>query len=921
LRVVPDHVRPANARARTSVVDEVASICRDVLGSDHIGLRDDLFDLGVDATAAMRILAHLEAKLAVQIPLPMLFELEPTIERLAIEIEHRRAVAVGESPAEVAKATSPEQLASLREGVRHRLLFQWNGTSVDYGKDRTLTSLFEEQVARTPDAIAVQFEDRRLSYRELSVASNRVAAHLHRAGAHPGALVGIYLERSSDLVVAILGVLKAGCAYVPIDPELPSARAARIVADALPQVVLTRRQLRHRLPKGPPNVLDVEQCTRDSSATSAAPLPAIAPDAPACVLYSPGWFDCPIGVVVAHRSIVNVIEWITSTLETSPRDVFLQSASASVAASLYELYAAWTVGAKLVVLPPDAHRDSRWLLEIAKREGVTILQTSGAMLQGLLDEPSFARLESLRCVCSHGDALGEALVERLLGSHPARLFSVDEPSETCGATYHEYVRRASSGDARGHARVGRAFPNTQLYVLDEHLEPLPLGLAGELFVGGAGEPLDYHAQPSLSAGRFVRDPFAPEDGRRLFRTGERATRRGDGTIERVAQLDDAVDVGGYRVKLSDLDAILLQDHRVREAAVVARARTSGGTQLTGYVACEGPSSPCASDLQRVLMNVLPEVLSEIVFLEALPRTTDGRIDRTALIVTSARETASVVAYVAPRDSIEERLANVFSQMLRIEKVGVNDDFFALGGHSLVAMQLVNRIFTLMGTELPIRALFEAPTVAGLAARIKAGPSAADAPPLVRTEIEGGTVLSFWQESTLTWERKRPPTATWTGGLRIRFEGVLDVASLTRATCSTATPRSLLTSARRERFQSRWSRCTAPLTRRSRRSLVSGRAECSRSTARHSCASFSFAVPTTSTRSTARGITSCTTGRARRSSRWRSSRRIARWSRSALRGPRRCSATPTSPRGSAPGSATAEAPRWRRPARGSLGCAR
>jgi non-ribosomal peptide synthetase component F/acyl carrier protein len=738
---------------RQAIEESLADLWQKALGVERIGLYDDFFDLGGDSVMAVRMLAQVREVFAIHIPLHVLFQGEPCIETLAFEIEARGRTqsGIGESEGQ----TTAEE------------------------SNRTLSQLFEEQALRTPTAIAIDFEGRGLTYRELSLASGRVGAHLQRAGAEPSSVVALVLDRSSDLIVGLLGALKAGCTPVVIDTELAIARAASIIVDAAPAVVLTRRDLRHRISSGH-RVLDVEVCARAAGAVEVTLAPASV-RAPACLFYAPNPAEALRGVLVSQRAMVGAVDFLNQMVRVSDADVFVHAAWPPAVASFFELFAPWAVGAKALVLPPEAHRDSRWLIEVAGRGGVTVLGTSAPMLRALLEEPSFARLDKLRAVLCYGPVPERSVVDRVLRRH-VRLFGFHGPSEVCGATFTEY----RAGRSVSAAALGRVMPSARLQLLDEELRAVAVGATGQLFVGGAALPLGYHRQPELTARSLLPDPFSV-GGARLFATGELARALPDGSFERSGAAAE-VDAGGYAIKLRDLE-LMLGSHGANDVAVLSSPRRAGGMQLFAYVAPTGSSTTLGAELRRALAAAVPDLPSQVVFVDAVPRTATGEVDVAALTDAALRATSAATEYTAPRSDVERRLADIWAEVLKLPRVGIHDDFFQIGADSLVATRVVARVYAEFGVEIPLRVFFQVdPTVEGLAGAIEArlsdaqaGTSAiVEAPPIVRTEVESGTVLSFWQESTLAWERRREPSATWMTSRRIRLKGALDFSLLTAA---------------------------------------------------------------------------------------------------------------------------------------------
>ncbi|GGN44835.1 non-ribosomal peptide synthetase [Streptomyces fuscichromogenes] len=594
---------------------------------------------------------------------------------------------------------------------RARIVAEWNGTAREVPQ-ATLAELFEAQAARTPAATAVVFEDTRLTYAELNARANQLARLLVSKGAGPDSRVAVFMERSADLVVALLAVVKAGAAYVPVDPEHPAERVARALHDARPALVLydnTRRPLDRTVPSvsiSDPalTVLDDADLSDDDR------LGSLLPSHLAYVIYTSGSTGQPKGVAVSHAGVVNRLTWMQEVYPLGGPDRVLQKTPFGFDVSVWEFF--WTLsrGAVLVVAAPGGHRDPGYVADLIRRERVSVVHFVPSMLRAFLNEPKAALCSPLRVVFGSGEALALDLAERfgeVLGDVP--LHNLYGPTEASV----DVTAYAVTGGERGGVPIGRPVWNTRTYVLDAALRPVPAGAAGELYLAGVQLARGYLDRPGLTAERFVADPFGGP-GERMYRTGDLARWAADGQLEYLGRTDDQVKVRGLRIELGEIEAALLTDPAVIQAAAAVREDQPGDRRLVGYVVgAIGAGGVDTIGLRARLDSVLPEYMvpAGIVELDALPLTASGKLDRKAL---PAPHYATGHAYRAPDTPVEELLCSVFAEVLHVPQVGADDNFFELGGHSLLAVTLVERARA-AGVAVDVRALFTNPTVARLAA--------------------------------------------------------------------------------------------------------------------------------------------------------------------------------------------------------------
>ncbi|NPC76705.1 non-ribosomal peptide synthase/polyketide synthase, partial [Pyxidicoccus fallax] len=671
-------------------------------------------------------------------------------------------------------------LSLLTEAERQRVLVDWNATTTVYPRDTPIHTLFARQAALTPDAVAVVFGDARLTYAELDARANQLAHHLRASGVAPGSRVGVCLERSLELVVALLGVLKAGGAYVPVDRTYPVERITFLLQQAGVGVLLTQEHVADELP-----ALGQFLVCLDSEWTQVVRWPQTPPevevsaDSLAYVMFTSGSTGQPKGVSVPHRGVVRLVRG-SSFIQFGPEHTFLQLAPVAFDASTLEVWGALLNGGRLVVAPP--HKPSlEELGELFARHGVTTLWLTAALFEQVVLHQGEA-LAHVRQVLAGGDVLPTARVRQHLErlGDGAVLVNGYGPTENTTFSATHTLRRGS--DVGASVPIGRPLSNSTAYVLDASMQPVPVGVPGELYVGGDGLAWGYLGRPDLTAERFVPHPFSAIPGARLYRTGDRVRWRKDGTLDFLGRTDFQVKVRGFRIEPGEVEAGVRQFAGVREAVVVVREDVPGDKRLVAYVVAETDEELESRAVRAFLQQKLPEYMvpSAVVVLPALPLSPNGKVDRKALPAPDAPASDEAIEYVAPRTETERQLALFFSELLRAERVGAHDNFFDLGGHSLLATQLVSRVRATFGVEMPLRDLFEAPTVAELAERIDSAKRGEARPPLVPVPRSGPLPLSFAQQRLWFLDRLEPGSAFYNIPAAVRLDGPLDVAALERA---------------------------------------------------------------------------------------------------------------------------------------------
>lgn len=602
---------------------------------------------------------------------------------------------------------------SLREDEQAQLR-RWNDTTADFPQVCT-HELFEQQVARDQSAIAVAFREANLSYRDLNARANQLAHNLRRRGVKPNVLVGVCLERSPELIIALLAVWKAGGAYVPLDPSYPKERLSFMIEDARPLLVLTETTCQPLLTASGDTLICLDtEWTAVSEEPSDNLAPIATPSDLAYVMYTSGSTGRPKGAMIVHRGLVNYLWWAIRTYPVERRRAVPVHTSISFDLTVTSLYTTLLGGAKVELLPEDVGAQNLLAALLDGNRGLVKITPAHLELLGKQIAADRAPGMARAFVIGGENLLAETL--QLWRDHaPAtRLFNEYGPTETVvGCCVHEVQATDPRG---GSVCIGKPIANTQLYVLDENMRPVPPGVAGELFIGGAGVGLGYLNRPDLTKERFVPDRFSGVSGARLYKSGDLARYRRDGTLEYLGRADDQVKIRGYRIELGEIEAALAAAPGVQSCAVLAREDEPGNKQLVGYVVASDNELPATGDLQAFLETSLPEYMvpAQFVFLDSLPLTPNGKIDRKAL---PAPVKATTGAGGPPRTETEKMVAAIWTELLRVEGVGIEDDFFDLGAQSITAVGLVARLRTAFDLNIELATLFERPTIAGLAEAI------------------------------------------------------------------------------------------------------------------------------------------------------------------------------------------------------------
>ncbi|MGI5336492.1 non-ribosomal peptide synthetase [Streptomyces sp. CA-181903] len=612
------------------------------------------------------------------------------------------------------------ELPLLTPAEERRALAEWSRTRDEPAETRPLHRLVEEQAARTPDLVAVVARDASLTYRELDARAAELATRLRASGAGPERVVGVHLTRSPTLVVALLAVLKAGAAFMPLEPSWPALRQADVARAARPVLVLTDAATTPAPPQLDVPVLDLAD---PSAPVHARPSPAVVDmENVAYVIHTSGSTGTPKGVMIRHQAISSRLVWQSRLLGMTTEDRVLHKAPMGFDISVNEIFLPLVNGARLVLADPDAHGDIVHLAEVIEREGVTFLYIVASMLDVLLERDDIARAaRSIRHLWCGGEALTPALYRRFRDRLDATMYHGYGPAEaTIGVSCHVFDERADGATVT----IGRPNPNARLYLLDRALRPVPVGVPGELYLGGMPLARGYLNDPRRTAEAFVPDPFADAPGGRLYRTGDLGRYRPDGGIEFLGRADDQVKVRGFRVELGEVEAALTAHPDVRQAAVLLRTGAPGGDRLAAWCVPEaGAEAPAAAALRDWLAARLPHyaVPGELHVLPALPLTGAGKTDRRALLALApAAPDEAATPFVRPRDALERDITAVWAELLGRDDIGIRHNFFDLGGHSLLLVRAQALYRSRLGHDIPLVELYDHPTVASLAARMSHG---------------------------------------------------------------------------------------------------------------------------------------------------------------------------------------------------------
>ncbi len=616
------------------------------------------------------------------------------------------------------------ELPMMNAQERVQVLVEWNCTAADYSRNLTIHGAFEQQVSRTPDATALLSEGNRWTYRHIDDDANRLAHLLVKKGIGAGGLVGILLDRSVEMVVALLAVLKTGAAYVPLDRGYPAERINLMLTDAALSSVITVSALQDRLPAGARNVVELDNLLELKRESSTALPDSVSSEQTAYVIYTSGSTGGPKGVEGSHRAGINRFAWMWRTYPFASGEVCCQKTNLTFVDSIWEIFGPLLAGIPSVIIPQEAVLDPELLLRMLARERVTRIVLVPSQLRALLDHaPNLQqRVPELKLWSCSGEVLPGNLAGRFRAAFPeAKMLNIYGASEVAAdATCHEVAERDSAS-----VPIGKPISNTQVYVVDESSNVVPIGIRGEIYIGGEGLARGYRNRPELTAERFVDNWLVPGlvsgQGSRLYRTGDLGRWRGDGEIEYLGRVDTQIKLRGVRIELGEIELVLASHPAVREAAVAVSGEAEQ-QKLAAYLVMNDKdkvTAPEAGELRRYLRAKLPEHMVPASYwqIERLPLLPSGKVNR-ALAGCGATVLVDSHDWVGPRTETEAQLAAIWQELLKVERVGVDQSFFELGGHSLLALQMTARIRRTMEVELPVRSVFETPTITGLAQEVE-----------------------------------------------------------------------------------------------------------------------------------------------------------------------------------------------------------
>jgi len=605
------------------------------------------------------------------------------------------------------------RLPLLTNAERNRLVIEWNNTGMEYPRERCVHQLFEKQAARTPNATAVVFGKESLTYGELERRANQLANHLVNLGACPDSLVAICVERSLEMVVGLLGILKAGAAYVPLDPAYPRDRIGFMLENAEVPLLLTQAQLRKNLPGTASGTVLIDSDWPEIAKQSAkSPTLTLSSENRAYVIYTSGSTGKPKGVEIPHRAVVNFLTTMAERPGMSASDRLLAVTTLSFDIAGLEIYLPLTQGASLEIVSREVASDGNQLLAKLTGSGATVMQATPATWRMLL-EGGWTGDPRLKILIG-GEAVSQKLASQLL-QRSASVWNVYGPTET---TIWSTLSKMEAGQSA--VTIGRPIGNTEIFILDKVLQPVPIGVAGELHIGGDGLARGYLKRPGLTAEKFIGHPLNPDPKARLYKTGDLARYLPNGNIEFLGRIDHQVKIRGFRIELGEIETVLRQHSGINETVVVAREDNPGDKRVVAYFVPTRDAPPTTAELRSFLREKLPEYMLPSIFvtLRSMPLTPNGKVDRRALPAPDRAELASTGTFAAHKDAVESQLVKIWESVLGVRPIGVTDNYFELGGHSLLAVKLMNRIEEAFGKTLPIATLLQAPTIEQLAAILR-----------------------------------------------------------------------------------------------------------------------------------------------------------------------------------------------------------
>ena len=620
-----------------------------------------------------------------------------------------------------------ELMSLLSEDERKQLVVEWNNTSIKYPDEKPIHEVFEAQAERMGNTVAVVYEDQQLTYDDLNRRANQLAHHLRRLGVGPEVLVGVAAERSVEMMIALLGILKAGGAYVPIDPSYPATRVEYMLADSGVSIVLTQSHLLDQLPQTGARLISLDDWSAIAAESDENPAVNVKGDNSIYMIYTSGSTGQPKGALNTHSGLFNRLTWMQQQYELTPDDRVLQKTPFSFDVSVWEFFWPVITGARLVFAKPGGHQDRSYLIELINHAQITTCHFVPSMLQAFLDDPEVSTCRSLRQVMSSGEALSYELQQRFFERLGARLHNLYGPTEAAiDVTFWE----CRANEERS-VPIGRPVANTEIYLLDPSMQSVPVGAPGELYIGGVQLARAYHRRPELTAQQFIPHPFSHASAHRLYKTGDLARYRTDGAIEYIGRSDHQVKIRGFRIELGEIEAALRECENVKDLIVQTQQDSRGDVMLVAYMVYDHEPSPKPADIREFLKHKLPEhmIPAAFVMMSSFPLTANGKVNRRALATMRPEKLETEHAYVGPRTPIELRLVAIWEDVFNVRPIGVEDSFFDLGGHSILALRLMAQVQKEFGQNLPLSTLSEAGDIAHLA-EIISGRGVATPPSLI-----------------------------------------------------------------------------------------------------------------------------------------------------------------------------------------------
>lgn len=672
-------------------------------------------------------------------------------------------------------SNSIDTLDMTSAGERQKLTHEWNHTATPYPSDTCFHKLFEAQARMTPGALAAVFDREQLSYSELNVKANSLARYLRKAGVDRDVLVGLFVDRSLEMLAGLLGIMKAGGAYVPLDPAHPKERLAFMLADTAAPVILTERHLLEKLPQTKSRIICLDTDWPEIAAESGEDLDIeVYPENIAYLIYTSGSTGQPKGVLIAHRGLCNLSEAQLSCFGVKPENRLLQFASLTFDASIFEIAMGLRAGASLYFASLDSVMPGPRLARLLAENKISNVTLPPSVLAALPD----SQLPDLKTIIVAGEACSARLVSQW--EQGRRFFNAYGPTET---TVWASLALCANGSTA--PPIGRPIPNVRIYLLDPNLRPVPPGVPGELHIGGPGLARGYLNRPDLTAEKFIPDPFSGLAAERLYKTGDLARYLPDGNIEFLGRIDHQVKINGLRIELGEVEVVLSNHPAVREAVVMAREDARGENRLVAYIEIDGRTEPSTSELRAYIKEKLPDYMipSAFVILDAFPLTSNGKVDRRALPAPDNALREFQQDRSVPRNIFEEMLAGVWAKVLGTDEVGIHANFFELGGNSILATQVTSRISESFQVELPLRSIFESPTVAqlaGLVEQMRAAESNVTIIPVETVSRQAALPLSFAQQRLWFLHQLEPDSPAYNMFMAFRLSGKLDTPALERA---------------------------------------------------------------------------------------------------------------------------------------------